>query len=138
MKTLKEMAEMYSPVMSDMEIIQTYFIENNLETEALKLVVPLAEMKSNKIQQQLNYARTWVPNIMTPRTSDRGLFDKETEKHLMSIIQYHMLSKDLPDWLLEWAKENIPNIKTPAIFFQPAKEWLEQKYGIKFKEKEAD
>ena len=71
MKTLKEMVEMYSPVMSDMEIIQTYFTENNLETEALKLVVPLAEMKSNKIQQQLNYARTWVPNIMTPRTFDQ-------------------------------------------------------------------
>lgn len=38
---------------------------------------------------------------------------------------------------LEWAKENMPKLERPAVYFQPCIEWLEER-GVKFKEEGMD
>ena len=54
---------------------------------------------------------------------------------LNKIITYCMLSMPLPDDILDWAKENIPNINVPKFFFMPAVKYLRKRYNIEFKDK---
>lgn len=136
MKSLKDCVELYSPMLSDIEIIKEYIMCNDLELEMLDMVAVLAKSKAHKVQAQLDYARTWIPYIMIPTKRGGEVYDKKTELRLTKIIQYHILGLDLPDWLLKWAKEEIPKMEVPFTFFVPVIEWLESKYNIKFKEDE--
>ena len=34
-----------------------------------------------------------------------------------------------------WAKENIPNINVPRVFFMPTVKYLKERYNIEFKDK---
>ena len=54
---------------------------------------------------------------------------------LNNIITYCMLSLPLPDDILKWAKENIPNINVPKYFFMPTLKYLKERYNIEFKDK---
>ena len=140
MKTLKQLvAEQQLTGEGDIKLIERWFIENDLEQEGLKLIADLSYMKSNKLEQTLNYARTWAPYICAepkqpPRSKKRHYYDRETEKRLMQLTQYHLLKMPLPDFLLDWAKENVPKMEEPSMYFQPTIEWLDKQYGIRFKE----
>ena len=124
---------------SDLKIIERWFIENDMEQEGLKLIPNLSYSKANKFQQTLDYARTWIPYVCAapkqPKNAKKQhYYDRQTETKLIQISQYCILNTPLPDFLLKWAKENIPQMEIPVMYFQPTIEWLDQKYGIKFKE----
>ena len=61
--------------------------------------------------------------------------DKTTADMLNKITTYCMLSMPLPDDILDWAKENIPNINVPRVFFMPTVKYLKDRYNIEFKDK---
>lgn len=117
----------------DIDIIKKWFTGNNLEELGLQIIPELAASKSAKIQKQLDYARSWIPVKIDVRNED-GI-DSDTAQKLNKIITYHMLSMDLPETLLDWAKENIPKMNLPKLFFMPAVGYLKDKYGIEFKDK---
>lgn len=117
----------------DIEIIKKWFVENNFEDLGLRMIPELAAIKAGKIQEQLDYARSWIPVKIDVRNED-GI-DSDTAQKLNKIITYHMLSMDLPETLLDWAKENIPKINLPKFFFMPTIGYLRDKYGIEFKDR---
>jgi len=132
MITLEEIYKQYKPFgMGDYEIIREYIIDNNLESEFLKLIPELAEKQVNKIKYQLDYARTWIPSM-----PDFPIEDKVQKQYLTCIAQYTALGMDLPEQTLEWAKENIPKLNIPEIYFVPAIIHLRDKYGIEFADAE--
>lgn len=124
---------------SDLDIIKRWFTENDMEQEGLKIIADLSYSKSNKIQQTLEYARLWVPYACAepkqPRyAKKRHYYDRKIETKLIQISQYYMLKMPLSEVLLDWAKENIPKIERPFMYFQPTVDWLDKEYGIRFKE----
>lgn len=60
--------------------------------------------------------------------------DKDVARKLDKIINYQILEIEIPDDLLKWAKETIPTIKMPPLFFMDTAKWLDERFGIKFKE----
>ena len=118
---------------SDLEIIYLWFVDNDLEADGIELLAGLSKSKIEKLDAVLNNARVWIPNNPNPTDKDGNRYPELIERNLIRIIQYFQLQMDLPDTILEWAKEKIPTIYEPSIFFRPAQDWLEAKYGIKFK-----
>ncbi len=75
-----------------------------------------------------------APSVPDVYISNKGI-DKEVGNKLNRIITLYLLDCELPESLLTWAKENIPNMNTPNIIFIPMVEWLKNKYSIEFKDK---
>lgn len=133
-KSLKELLEenkIYH--YQDSEIIKRWFIENDLEDIGLQMIPELATSKSQKIQKQLDYARSWIPTKVD-MTAVAGI-EHNVAVRLNKIVTYCMLSMDLPQAILDWARENIPKMDLPKIFFMPTISYLKDKYGIEFKDK---
>ena len=135
MKTLKELVEWQKITnQDDLDIIKTWFIENNMESEGLSIIAELAENKSNKLQSTLDNARAWLPILPDLEKSNQGLLTKEQAEKLQTIITIHLLGMDLKgSGYYKWAKEEIPKMKSPTIIFVPCVKWLDEKYGIRFK-----
>lgn len=135
MKSLKELVKWQElNNQSDIDIIKTWFIENNMESEGLKLITDLAQNQLNKVQNVLYQAQTWIPYLPDLEKSNKGLTHDQAH-NIQAIITMYLLGMDLNESnYYDWAKEEIPKIKLPRIIFVPCKEWLEKEYGIKFKE----
>lgn len=134
MKSLKELLEENKLFhYEDIDIIKKWFTENNLEEVGLQMISELAASKSEKIQKQLDYARTWIP-VKIDMKNVEGI-DADTAVCLNKIITCCMLTIDLLEVFLEWAKENIPKMNLPKLFFMPAVGYLKDKYEIEFKDK---
>ena len=121
--------------MSDLEIIKTWFIQNNYEQEGLILIADLSKSKADKLERVLCNARTWIPTLSTVTESLRVKVGEEFARKFDIIVSMYLLDMKLNDELLNWAKETIPNMKTPKVIFQPALKWLKNEYGIEFKDK---
>lgn len=126
---LRTILEKYEGVYSDTQIITEYFVQNNMEYEAMDLLISLARNKAQKIQDKLDYILTWIPNKVD---MTKYYTSKEVGENLNRIITYQICGFDLPNDLLEWAKENIPNMEIPQICFRDTLKWLKEKYGIEF------
>lgn len=136
MKSLKEYINMQAlSGKSDIEVIQDFLVDNNLESVALTLIPALAQTQLDKIQRKLSYAQSHIPLMFTiPLT---GL-DKETASNLMLIQQCCALSIDLEKCynnIFEWAKKTIPTLELPQCFFMPTLNYL-AKWDIYFKGRE--
>ena len=129
MKTLKQMVNENLFHEDDIQIIQRYFTENNLEQLGLEIISKLAASQLNKVQQGYDYARTWIPNMIDMKE----VCGKEVGDKFNKIFQYYLLDLDLKNAksLYEWAKSEIPKMKMPELFFLPALEYL-KKYNIEF------
>lgn len=135
MKTLKELVEWQKFTnQDDLDIIKTWFIENNTESEGLSIIADLAESKANKLQSTLDNARAWLPILPDLEKSNQGLLNKEQADILQKIITTFLLGMDLKEsGLYSWAEKEIPKMKCPTIIFVPCVKWLDEKYGIRFK-----
>lgn len=120
---------------SDLELIKHWFIYNNCEQEGLTLIADLSKSKTDKIEQVLNNARTWIPTLSVVTDSLRTKVGEEFARKFDAITNVYLLGMKLSDELLNWAKETIPNMKTPKVIFQPAIKWLKTEYGIEFLDK---
>ena len=136
--TLKELLVQYGyttdPV-KEAEIIEKWFVENDFEDVGLAMITRLSADKIKKVQDKLSFAQIWIPNKIDMNVNKEFANNKSTADMLNKIITYCMLSMPLPDDILDWAKENIPNINVPRFFFMPATKYLKEKYNIEFKDK---
>lgn len=128
---LRELLDKYEGFYSDKEIIVEYFVQNNMEYEGMNLLISLAKNKTQKVQNELDYIKSWIP-AKIDMTKVHGY--KEVGEILNQIITCQICGFELPNDLLEWAKENIPNMKLPQLMFRDTIKWLKEKYGIEFKD----
>lgn len=136
MRPLKEYIEL-QPLSgkSDLEIIQDFLVDNNLERVALSIIPTLAQKQLDKVQGKLNYAQSNIPLMFTMPL--KGL-DKDTQYNLVMIEQCCALSIDFEKAypsIFEWAKKTIPTLELPECFFMPTLNYL-AKWNIYFKGRE--
>ena len=136
--TLKELlirnGDPTDPV-KEADIIERWFVENDFEDLGLSMISRLSAKKIKKLQDELSFAQSWIPSKIDVSCNEELTNDKLTADMLNKIITYCMLSMPLPDSVLEWAKENIPNINVPKFFFMPTVKYLRKRYNIEFKDK---
>lgn len=136
--TLKESLIQYGnttdPV-KEADIIKRWFVENDFEDVRLSMISSLSANKIKKLQDKLSFAQCWIPSRIDMNYNKEFANDKPTADMLNRIITYCMLTMPLPDDILEWAKENIPNINVPKLFFMPTLKYLKERYNIEFKDK---
>lgn len=116
-------------------IIQEYLKATGQEIEALGMVVALAVNKSKKVEAQLNYARSWIPNKIDLVKSNKKI-TVDQAKLLDRLTDIFLLGMDIPLQYLEEVKTTIPQMKMPQFVFVPMVEWLRDKYGIQFIDEE--
>lgn len=135
MVTLKELVSL-TPLTgaSDMEIIKSFFVQNDLEEEGMDLIHELTKSKIEKLNRNLRRAQSEIPTL--PSKYLYLNYDLETANWLHKLeLNYLVNGGDgLNKQFLEWAEENVPNIEQPKIYYFPLVDWLEEK-GIKFKER---
>lgn len=118
---------------SDFQIIKMFIEENDLESEAIKLISDLSENKLNKKKRIINNFSLWAPYVIGLKQNNPSIeLSDEVALNLERIILLSLAEVDLSDKsILEWAKENVPKMKIPYFFFRPAEDYL-KKYGIEF------
>ena len=119
---------------TDLQIIKMFIEENDLESEAIKLISDLSESKLNKQQRLIDNFSNWAPySIGLKINNPKENLSDETATELEKLILCCLCEKDLThSGLYDWAKENVPKIKLPYFFFRPAVDYLAE-YGIYFK-----
>lgn len=136
--TLKELLWQYGDTtdpVEEVKIIERWFVENDFEDLGLSMISRLSAHKIKKLQDKLSFAQCWIPSKIDMNCNKEFANDKLTANMLNHIITYCMLSLSLPDDILKWAKENIPNINVPKYFFMLTVKYLKERYNIEFKDK---
>lgn len=130
MVTLEELVEFKKLTgQSDIAVIRDFFIQNDMEAEAITMMADLSTIKMNKLNTRIRNFKTWAPILPSEYLYENYDLDTATRLHRMELAY---LADDMKTYL-EWAKENIPKIKKPFVYFQPLVEYLKEQ-GIKFKE----
>ena len=136
MRQLKEYIELQLLTgMSDIEIITSYFIDNDIEEEAMELSHNLAKAKIEKMKHRQGIIKTWAYTIPSEYLYQK--YSARTATMLHRIELDYIVNGEVTGQRLEWAKENFPTIKMPDVYFMPCVDWLEER-GIKFKENNND
>ena len=132
MKTLKEYIAMQSYTdMSDQEVILAYFVDNNMEEEAMELTHKLAKAKIGKMRRRLDVIETWA--YIIPSEYLYQTYSIETASMLHRLELDYIVNREVTGRRLEWAKENCPSIVEPEVYFVPCIDWL-AKHGVRFKD----
>ena len=134
MITLKQLLES-QPLTgaSDTEIIQAYFVENDLEEEGMDLIHELTKSKIEKMKRRQYMVEEWTPRLPSKYLYEN--YDLDTADMLHSLeLDYLANGGKLSDSFLKWAKENVSNIIQPEVYFFPLVDWLEER-DIKFIER---
>lgn len=134
LELLRQYGNTTDPV-KEADIIKRWFVENDFEDVGLSMIPSLSAHKIKKLQDKLSFAQSWIPCKIDMNCNKEFANDKLTADMLNYIITYCMLSMSLPDDVLDWAKENIPNINVPRMFFMPTVKYLKERYNIEFKDK---
>lgn len=119
--------------MKPLDIIYEYLVQTKQETEALDMIPKLAQSKANRIQIQLDYARSWIPNKVNVYKSNRNVTRQQAEI-IDRLTDIYCLGMDIPEQYLAKVREIIPNMEMPKLIFLPMTEWLRDKYNIIFKD----
>ena len=134
MITLKQLLES-QPLTgaSDTEIIQAYFVENDLEEEGMDLIHELTKSKIEKMKRRQYMVEEWTPRLPSKYLYENYNLDTADMLHSLE-LDYLANGGKLSDSFLKWAKENVPNIIQPEVYFFPLVDWLEER-NIKFIER---
>lgn len=116
---------------SDTEIITQFFIDNDMEEEAMDVCHKLAKSKIEKMKDRERVVKEWTYSIPSDYLYESYPIKVATMLHRIELD--YIVNGEVTGIRLEWAKENIPNIQMPYVYFQPCIDWLE-KNGIKFME----
>lgn len=116
--------------MSDIQIIKEFFSLNDMEEEGMDLVTELSKAKINKLKHKERIVEEWTSYLPSKYLYEN--YDLDTADWLHTLeLDYLSHGCELSESRLKWAKENIPNIKMPKVYFKPLIEWLENN-GIRF------
>lgn len=118
--------------MSDIQIIERFFKLNDMEEEGIDLVTELSKSKINKLKRKERMVREWMSYLPSKYLYENYDLDTADWLHMLE-LDYLSHGGELSESRLKWAKENIPNIKRPQLYFNPLIEYLEMN-GVLFKE----
>lgn len=117
--------------MSDIGVIRTFFNLNDMEEEGIEMITELSKTKIEKLKRKERIVKDWTSYLPSKYLYEN--YDLETADHLHTLeLDYLSHGGELSKNRLEWAKENIPNIDRPQVYFNPLVEYLEIN-GILFK-----
>lgn len=91
----------------------------------------LAQSKINKINNNRQFIDTWLTTIPSEYLYENYSLEIATNLHNLE-LEYIANQEIKNKYLIEWAKENIPLIERPNVYFQPCHEYLKS-CGIFFK-----
>ena len=135
MVTLKKLVEEQQwNNMSDIQVIETFFNMNDMEEEAMDLINELTKIKIEKLKRKQRMVREWVSYLPSKYLYENYDLDVADNLHTLE-LDYLSNGGKLSSQRLKWAKENIPNIVRPKVYFNPLVDWLKEK-GVTFKEGE--
>lgn len=116
---------------SDIQIIKTFFEVNDMEEEGIELITELSKSKIEKLKRKEKIVKEWVSYLPSKYLYENYDLDTADMLHTLE-LDYLSRGGELSVGRLEWAKNNIPNIKRPKVYFNPLVEWLNDK-GIDFR-----
>ena len=119
--------------MSDIQIIKTFFELNDMEEEGMDMIHKLSKTKINKLKCERKVVREWTSYLPSKYLYENYDLDIADMLHTLE-LDYVSNGCNLSQKRMEWARENIPNIKMPKVYFRPLIDWMEDK-GIVFKSK---
>ncbi len=135
MITLKQLVEEQKYTgESDMSVIQSFFDLNDMEEEGMDLIHELTKIKVEKLKRIQRIVREWVSHLPSEYLYEHYDLGIASKLHDLE-LDYLSHGCELSSQRLEWAKENIPDIEIPKVYFQPLIEYLDEK-GIRFKGEE--
>jgi len=110
--------------MSDIQIIRSFFDLNDMEEEGIDLIHELTKSKMEKLKQKQRIVEEWVSYLPSKYLYEN--YDLEIANMLHTLeLDYLCNGCELSKNRLIWAKENIPNIERPKVYFKPLVKWLE-------------
>lgn len=116
---------------SDIEVIKNFFNMNNLEQEGMDLIHDLTESKVAKLKHRQMVVEEWASHLPSKYLYENYDLDTADRLHILE-LDYLSNGCKLSDSRLNWARENVPNIKMPQVYFYPLVEYLDDQ-GIRFK-----
>lgn len=131
MITLKQLIEEQKIMgTSDIGVVRKFFELNDMEEEGIDLIHELTKSKIEKMKHRQRQVKEWTSHLPSKYLYENYDLDNA---HMLHTLELDFLSYgcELSSYRLEWAKENIPNIKKPMLYFQPLVEYLDDK-GIRF------
>lgn len=115
---------------TDIQIIKTFFDLNNMEEEGMDLITELSKTKIEKLKRKERVVKEWISYLPSKYLYENYDLDIADALHTLE-LDYLSHGGELSRNRINWAKENVPNIVRPEIYFNPLVEWLEDK-GIRF------
>lgn len=132
MVTLKQLVnEQRFNDMSDLGVIKTFLTLNDMEEEGMDLIHELTKSKISKLKHRQRIVEEWVSYLPSKYLYETYDLDIADRLHVLE-LDYISNGCELSSGRLKWAKENIPNIKMPKVYFRPLVEYLDNK-DIRFK-----
>ena len=117
--------------MSDIQVIKAFFDLNNMEEEGMELIHELTKSKIEKLKRRQRVVEEWTSHLPSKYLYENYDLDIADRLHNLE-LDYLSHGCELSSARLEWARENIPNIKLPLAYFRPLIEYLDSK-DIRFK-----
>lgn len=131
MKTLEDYIKWQSVTdMTDMQIIRAYFIDNDMEEEGMEISHDLAKSKIEKMKTRKHIINEWSYTIPSEYLYENYSVDIASNLHRIELD--YIVNGEVTGSRLKWAKENIPNIEMPKVYFMPCMDWLAAN-GVEFK-----
>ena len=132
MITLKQLvdAQIFTDL-SDIDVIKKFFVLNDIEEEGMDLIHTLTKSKIEKLKHKNRVVEEWTSHLPSKYLYENYDLDTADRLHTLE-LDYLSHGCELSDSRLVWARENIPNIKMPQVYFRPLIEYLDDK-GIRFK-----
>lgn len=131
MKTLKEYTDLQKLTgATDMEIITAYFVDNDMEEEAMEITHNLAKAKIKKLRARQYVIDEWAYTIPSDYLYEK--YPVKTATMLHRIELDYIVNGEVTGSRLDWAKKNFSTLEEPRIYFQPCIRWLRE-HGIEFK-----
>ena len=135
MVTLKQLVnEQRWSDMTDIQIIKAFFDLNDMEEEGMDLISELSKKKIEKLKRKERIINDWLSYLPSKYLYENYDLDIADMLHVLE-LDYLLNGCELSKNRLKWAKENVPNIVRPEVYFNPLVEWLDDK-GIRFKGEE--
>lgn len=127
MVTLRQLVEEQKLTgMSDIAVIKTFFDMNDMEEEGMELIHELTKTKVEKLKRRQRQVEEWTSHLPSKYLYEH--YDLDTADRLHNLeLDFLSHGCELSSGRLKWARENIPNIKMPLMYFQPLVEYLDDK-----------
>ena len=127
---LKEQEMLDKDGLTDIQIIKSFLTLNDLEEEGIDLIHELTKSKIGKMKKRQHIIEEWVCILPSKYLYENYDLDIANALHRLE-LNYLINGGELDKRFLDWAKENIPKIVQPEVYFFPLVDWLADK-GIKF------